>query len=263
MVEKIGVIGGNGWLGGALIQSAVSRGAVDAARLWVSSRSGSKGAIGSIGLNWARDNEELVARSDVVILSVPPARFPDLRLDLSSKLVISVMAGVNSARIAAQTRAKRIVRSLPNAAAAIGKSFTPWHASPEVSAADRALVQRFFDATGEGAEVPLEAHIDYLTGMTGSGAAFPALLAEALVADAVARGLPHDFAARAAKGVVCSASQLLANADTAAIVQEMIDYKGVIAAALQAMLTNGFKQAVAAGMEAAVEKTAMMGKAGP
>jgi pyrroline-5-carboxylate reductase len=96
--------------------------------------------------------------------------------------------------------------------------------------------------------------------MTGSGAAFPALLAQSMIAHAVAQGLPPAFAKRAAKGVVAGASQLLAgeNGDPAQIVQAMIDYRGTTAAALQAMMDRGFTGSVAAGLEAAAAKAAAM-----
>ena len=93
--------------------------------------------------------------------------------------------------------------------------------------------------------------------MTGSGAAFPALLTEALIAHAVSKGIPRDFAQKAAKKVVAGASQLFADpsVDTGAIIKEMIDYRGVVAAALQAMLDRGFREAVAAGLDAASART--------
>ncbi len=258
LTQRIGVIGGNGWLGGALIRAAVEKGVVDPALLTVSSRSQNRGVISSIPLHWTNDNAELVERSDVVFLSVRPQNFNELDIDLSDKLAVSVMAGVSCAAIAAKTGASRIGRSMPNAAAAIGQSFTPWFASPQVGADDKALVHAFFQASGESAEAPEESHIDYCVGLTGSGAAFPALLAEALIGEAVAQGLPRDFAVRAAKGVLCGATQLFRgpDADTAAIVREMIDYRGTTAAALQAMLDNGFNDAVASGLRAAAKKAA-------
>jgi pyrroline-5-carboxylate reductase len=144
----------------------------------------------------------------------------------------------------------------PNAAAAIGQSFTPWFATSEVTREGRAVVQAFLQPSGEAAEVVEESHIDYCAGLTGSGAAFPALLAEAMIAHAASRGIPRDFAQRAARRVVSGASQLFAGAsgDTGAIVKEMIDYKGIVAAALQAMLDRGFAEAVAAGLDAASAK---------
>lgn len=255
---RIGIVGGNGWLGSAIAQAAVASGAIEPARLTVSGRSDRRGAADIPGVRWTRDNNELVEHADAVILSVRPDQFPAVRIDARGKLVISVMAGITAETIAKRTRSDEIVRSIPNAAAAIRRSFTPWFATAPVSAENRRLVQTLFEACGEAAEVPLESHIDYCVGMTGSGAAFPALLAEALIAHAVSRGLPRDFAARAAKGVVAGASQLFANedADTAAIVKEMIDYRGTTAGALQAMLDGGFNRAVADGLEAASMKAA-------
>ena len=217
---RIGIIGGNGWLGGALIRAAVSTGTVDPARLTISCRSGGKGSIADIAAHWTQDNSELVARSDVVVLSVRPSQFRELKVNLREKLVLSVMAGIPCKAIAELTRATNIVRSMPNAAAAIGQSFTPWFATPAVSGTDKALVHAFFQASGEAVEVSEEGHVDYCTGMTGSGAAFPALLTEALIAHAVSKGIPRDFAQKAAKKVVAGASQLFADpsVDTGAIV---------------------------------------------
>ena len=258
--QRIGVIGGNGWLGSALIRAAVDRGVVALEQLTVSSRSDNTGAINDLPVHWTHDNRELVQRSDIVILSVRPAEFDDVSIDLSNKLAVSVMAGVSCATISGKTNATRVVRAIPNAAAAIGQSFTPWFASPQVGARDKAVVQSFFEASGEAVEAPEESHIDYCVVLTGSGAAFPALLAEALIAEAVAQGLPRDFAIRAAKGVLCGASQLFhgSETDTAEIVREMIDYKGTTAAALLAMKENGFDQAVAAGLQAAAKKATMI-----
>lgn len=253
---RIGIIGGNGWLGNAIAQAAVASGAIRAERLTLSGRSELSAAAQIPGARWTRDNAELVENSDVVVLSVRPEQFSGVSINAGGKLVISVMAGVTAQTIAERTGATEIVRSIPNAAAAIRRSFTPWFATPPVTADNKALVQKLFDACGEGAEVPQESHIDYCVAMTGSGAAFPALLTEALAMHAAGQGLPRDFAARAAKGVVVGASELFAgdDADTAAIVQEMIDYRGTTAAALQTMIDQGFNKAVAAGIEAATAK---------
>lgn len=261
---RIGIVGGNGWLGNAIAQAAVASGAIRAELLTLSGRSELSAAAQIPGARWTRDNAELVENSDVVVLSVRPDQFPGVSIDASGKLVISVMAGVTAQTIAERTGATEIVRSIPNAAAAIRRSFTPWFATPPVTAGSKALVQKLFDACGEGAEVPQESHIDYCVAMTGSGAAFPALLTEALAIHAAGQGLPRDFAARAAKGVVAGASGLFAadDADTAAIVQEMIDYRGTTAAALQTMLDQGFNQTVAAGIEAATAKAEALAAGG-
>lgn len=261
---RLGIIGGNGWLGSAIAKAAVESGLVAAINLTLSSRTEIATTAKISGSYWTKNNQELVERSNVVILSIRPGQFGAVQIDARGKLVISVMASVPAKAISEQTGATDVVRTIPNAAAAIRESFTPWYATPSVSAKDRDVVQRLFGACGEAAEVSRESDIDYCVGLTGSGAAFPALLAEAMIAHATQQGLSQEFAQRAAKSVVARASQLFTadDCDTKIIVQEMIDYRGTTAAALEAMLGHGFKEAIAVGLDAAAAKAAAMGRAG-
>jgi pyrroline-5-carboxylate reductase len=251
--RRIGIVGGRGWLGGAIAEAIVASGRIDPARLTLSSRSDRPAAGAIRGAYLTKDNDELVERSDVVFLSVRPDQFPDLRISAKDKLVISVMAAVTAQKIADLTGAVEIIRSMPNAAAAIRQSFTPWYATPAVTTENKDVARSLFEALGDAAEVPLESHIDYCAGMTGSGAAFPALLARAMIEHAVSQGLPLEFAERAATGVVAGASQLLRAPQASAIeiVKEMLDYRGTTAAALQTMIDRGFIDTVHAGLEAA------------
>lgn len=261
--QRVGIIGGNGWLGSAIAQAAVTTGTLAASSLLLSGRTRKTLDPSLAEVEVIRDNQQLVERSDVVVLSVRPDQFGDVVIDARGKLVISVMAGVPADYIAARTGAREVVRAIPNAAASLGQSFTPWFATEPVSAQSKRVVQALFDACGEAAQVPEERFIDYCVGMTGSGAAFPALLAQAMEMHAVAQGLPAEFARRAALGVVVAASQLLAapGSNPATVVQEMIDYKGTTAAALSSMLEQGFARAVGSGLHAASAKASAMSKA--
>ena len=84
-----------------------------------------------------------------MVLSVRPDQFPGVHIAALGKLVISVMAGVPARAIEERTGAGEVVRAIPNAAAAIRRSFTPWYATPPVSAANKQLVQALFEACGK------------------------------------------------------------------------------------------------------------------
>src|SRR5215510_11976174 len=230
----LGIIGGNGWLGHAMARAALAAGGWQPSRLMLSCRSERRGPTELPGVRWTRDNQELVDGSQLVVISVRPEQFPAVRIDARGKLIVSVMAGVPVETLAKATRAERIVRAMPNAAMTIGKSYTPWFASPAVLSGDKQQVQALFESCGTAEEVPREADIDYMTGLTGSGPAFPALLADAMIAHALARGLRPDLARRAVLGVVVGASQLLADdaCDPAALIRTFIGYRGTTAAAL-------------------------------
>jgi pyrroline-5-carboxylate reductase len=261
---RLGIIGGNGWLGRAIGHAILNAGLVEATALTLSCRSGLSASFADWPqVQWTADNQELVRRSQVVIISVRPEQFPAVAIDAQDKLVISVMAGVSVETLLARTGSNRIVRAMPNAAAEIGRSYTPWFRTTAVSDAQRALVQTLFESCGTADEVETEAAIDYLTALSGSGPAFPALLADAMIGHALSHGLPQAVARRAVEGVVCDASQLLKGAQIppGETVRTFMDYKGTTDAGLRAMQDAGFVEAVHAGLSAAAAKAATMAEA--
>lgn len=258
---RIGVIGGNGWIGGALARGMVDAGLLPPALLTLSCRSAPPAWLP--GATWTHDNQALVDRADVVILSVRPQDWPHINISANAKLVVSVMAGVPLAAIAARSGAARVARALPNAAADVGKSYTPWTASPAVTAADRAIIRSIFNTCGVEDEAPREADIDYLTGHSGTGPAYPALLATAMMRDAIAHGLPETMARRAVVGVLIGAGRIFEQTgeNPADTVAAFVNYRGVTAAAIEAMLAGGFQDLVSAGLAAAFAKASSLGLA--
>jgi pyrroline-5-carboxylate reductase len=204
---KIGVIGGAGWLGGAIAEALLDANIVDAPNLAMSYRSQKPERIPDAF--WTKDNQALVDRSDFVIVSVRPEDWHQLKADAKGKLVISVMAGIRLASLCEHHNCARVVRTLPNAAAEMRKSYTPWIATGDVDEEDRAIVRKILSACGLEDEVRTEAELDYLTGLSGSGPAFPALLAQTMMNDAVAFGLDARIARRAVNTVFVGAGRLL------------------------------------------------------
>ena len=258
--SRIGVIGGAGWLGGAIAAAVLDAGVADPRDLTLSYRSTRRDRFPQAF--WTQDNQALIDRSDVIILSIRPADWADLKVDADGKLVISVMAGIRLSALCGQLRTRRVIRTLPNAAAEVRKSYTPWIATNEVSDADRAIVRTILDACGIQDEVRTEAEIDYLTGLTGSGPAFPALLAEAMMVDAIAHGLDRKVAHRAVNTVLVGTGRMLEQHDVcpADTVQTFLDYRGTTAAAIEAMTVAGFATSVSAGLGAALERSIEMGE---
>lgn len=251
---KVGIIGGGGWLGRAVGGALLEQGVLAPEGLLLSSRSGRvEGFDAWPGVRVTADNHQLAEQADIIVLSVRPEQFAAVTVEAAEKLVVSFMAGISLATLRERTGSTRIIRAMPNAAAQIGRCYTPWFATPAVSAADKAFTRAMFEACGSTDEVGSEAQLDYLSGLVGTGAAYPALLAEALLNHALARGVPRHIAENAVRGVVVEASQLLGRDGMAPaeMLKAMLDYRGVTAAGLQAMLDGGLRQAVDAGLDAA------------
>ncbi|MFZ1471223.1 MAG: pyrroline-5-carboxylate reductase dimerization domain-containing protein [Paracoccaceae bacterium] len=254
---RVGIIGGTGWLGGALGRALIARAVVSAGDLVILNRSGAR-EYSCHPVVWAADLADLVARVDVVVISVRPGDWPALGLIAPGRLVISFMAGVDMAALAAC--GGRVVRAMPNAAAEVAASYTPWVAGPRVTAADRASVARVLGAIGPQEELPDEGQITLMTALSGAGPAFPALMATAMLRFLTDRGVAAETAARAVDGTVCASARLLEGrmAEAPAMVQTFIDYAGTTCAGLQAAEAAGFSQALQEGLQAAVEKALLM-----
>ncbi|MBB4219199.1 pyrroline-5-carboxylate reductase [Rhizobium sp. BK212] len=258
---RIGIIGGGGWLGGAIAGSILDAGLVGPRNLSLSYRSEPPRRFPNSFLT--TDNQELADRSDVILLAVRPADWHALEFDAGGKLVISVMAGIRLDTLSGRHNTDRVVRALPNAAAEVTRSYTPWTGASDVTEDDRAVVRAIFQACGSEDEVGGESDIDYLTGLSGSGPAFPALLAAAMMSDAVTHGLPAEIAQRAVNTVMTGAGRLLERRDECPddVVQTFLAYRGTTAAAIEGMRAAGFDASVAKGLSAAFKKSVSMGDA--
>lgn len=248
----IGILGGNGWMGSALGRNALASGLVAPENLIVST-SRREWAYNHWPAVTAESPEHLAHRSDILILSVRPEDFSRLSLNARGKLVISVMAKVSIDAIREKTGSTRIVRSMPNAAAEFQRSYTPWLASKEVDEPQKRWLQSFFRASGAEDEIHCEQDLDYLTALTGSGPAFPALIANILIEHATSRGLTEAQANKAVLTAMDGAIQVLQRGPDSPdqLVHRFLSYGGTTTEGLKTMQAHGLRTALHEGIEAA------------
>ena len=256
---RLGIVGATGWLGSALGRRVLDTGLVPPSDLVLLNRSGPRPEYhGRTDVTWAPNLADLVARAEVVVLSVRPEDLPGLALSAPDRLVVSFLAGVPLAALA--PTGGRVVRAMPNAAAERGRSYTPWLAGAKVTQADRALVRALLSTIGTEDEVRDESHIDLLTALSGSGAAYPALMAAAMLAHAEAAGLPEQIARHAVEAVVCDGADLLrGRIETAPeLLHAYRAYRGTTEAGLDAAEASGFSRAIDEALRAATAKATGM-----
>lgn len=257
----IGIVGATGWLGGALGRNLLGSGRVTADRLVLLNRRGPTDDYADWpGVTWARDAATLAASCDVVVLAVRPEDFPPAGLALRGRLVLSFMAGVPLDLLSRTYPGNRFARAMPGGGATAGRAHVPWVGERGLGASDAALVGHLLAALGAVDRVATEDELDYLTALSGSGAAYPALMAEAMLADARARGVSEEVALRAVTSVVCHAPELMRNgaADAAGLIEAYRAYRGPTAAGLDAAVAAGFAEAVFAALRAAAGRAAAM-----
>lgn len=256
-MTMLGVIGGGGWLAGALLRPALADGIVKPQELVLSSRSGViSGFSAWPGVHMTTDNAVLADAADIVMLSVRPADLGAIELDLRGRLVISVMAGVAADEITQRFGARRIIRAMPNACAEQRQSFTPWFSTDDVREEEADFAEAFFSASGRAHYVLSEDKIDYFTALTGSGPAFPALFADAMIRHAIESGIDPETADIAVRQLFLGAATQIAGLrqTPADIVDLFMDYRGTTAAGLSAMMEANLAHAVFRGLDAAYRR---------
>ncbi|WP_196257917.1 pyrroline-5-carboxylate reductase [Pelagibacterium limicola] len=124
-------------------------------------------------------------------------------------LVLSIAAGISIARFQLGLGTDRIVRTMPNTPAQLGKGITGAVAADAVTGEDRALAEALLSAAGDVVWLDDESQIDALTAVSGSGPAYVFHLVEALAGAGEKQGLDAGQAMRLARQTIIGAAALL------------------------------------------------------
>ena len=159
-------------------------------------------------------NAELPADPAVLMIAVKPqmmqAALPQVaRFGGGGTLVLSVAAGTPIAAYeAAFGPGTRVIRSMPNTPAAVGKGITAIIGNAAATPADHDTAEGLLSAIGQVVRLEIEDQIDAVTGVSGSGPAYIFYMIDALAAAGEAEGLPRDMAMQLAKATVAGAGAL-------------------------------------------------------
>lgn len=156
-------------------------------------------------------------QADVIIIAVKPQGFGELaesiEIDLSEKLVISIMAGIGIDKIKAALKTEKIVRTLPNLALKVGQSITIWKAAGEISAKEKAIVKEILKAFGKEMEVDDESKISSIGVVSGCGPGFFAYFGEQMVRFLVKDGLSIEEAEKVARQTLIGTGEVVKKND--------------------------------------------------
>lgn len=252
LTTSIGIVGGSGMLGSAILAALLDRGGYQGGDVWVSNSRGIPSATEvQLGVHVTDNTQALADACDIIILCVPPDRFFDLTLVAKDKLIMSVMAGVTIETLAQRTGADRVIRAMSSPAASIGLAYSPWMSSENVTSHDRKTAQKIFESCGKTDEVFDEDHLDHFTAMTGPVPGFVGYIAQVMVDHAVDQGIAPDVADRAIRQLFLGSATLMAESSLspAQHVQAMIDYDGTTAAGLKFMMHSPLSEILANGLK--------------
>lgn len=246
-------------MGTAIIEGALRSGLLQASQVTAVDRDQSRcDAMAALGCHTATDAAAL-SSCTTVLLAVRPQDFGALGDALCStqdRLAVSVMAGLASQTIAtAMGPNTRVVRTMPNTAASIGKAVTGIAPGPGATDADFAVATALLESVGRTVAVD-EDQMHAVTAVSGSGPAYVYLLAEAIEAEARAMGLRDDQINELLRGMLLGAATLFDSDGRApATLRAAVTTPGgTTEAGLVAMRDAGFVEAVRAGVRAACRR---------
>ncbi|WP_425147869.1 pyrroline-5-carboxylate reductase [Deinococcus sp.] len=203
-----------------------------------------------------------------VLLSVQPRTLPEISGWLSAPLpsgvgrgYISTLAGVSTETLAQRLGTRRVVRAMPSLAATIGQAQTALSAPLEArEAGDLDFARELFGAVGQVYE--LGEHLMHaFTGMSASGPAYLAVVAESLADGGVRMGLPRALAQElAARLLSCSGELLLSRAHPGLLKDEVASPGGTTIAGLEALEAAGVRGGLIAAVVAATRRSMELGK---
>lgn len=120
----------------------------------------------------AEDNKDLVKRVDVVIIAVKPQDFSgtlkEIRSAIKGKLLISIAAGISTGYIESVLGEIRVIRTMPNMPARIGKGTTCLCKGKFATDQDLDYSRALFENLGVSLIIP-ENMMDEATAVSGSG----------------------------------------------------------------------------------------------
>jgi pyrroline-5-carboxylate reductase len=171
------------------------------------------------GARWTSDLNEVVRRSDLIVLAIKPQHFPDvlpgLREASRDKLFLSLAAGLTLDKIRGWLDpTARVARAMPNTPVQIGAGASVFAGGPDVGETGSALIERVLSASGRAWQVE-ESQIDAVTALSGSGPAYVFHFIDALLRGGIALGLPEELARGLALQTVLGSAQLAAESPLA------------------------------------------------
>jgi len=262
---SLAVIGG-GRMGEAIIGGLIASGIIEAARITVVEPTADRRAdlakrfaVATFG-----DGADALP-ADVVILAVKPQVIDAVATALSDKLastlVVSIAAGVSSARLEALLPdSSAVVRVMPNTPALVGEGMSVVSGGSNPTAEQVDLVRALFAALGE-AIVLDERYQDAATAISGSGPAYFALVIDALSRAGVRHGLPRDVAQALAVQTMRGTAELLDATGTSPsdLMDGVSSPGGTTIAALEVLEARAVRAAVADAVSANVARAKELG----
>ena len=260
VLGRLGIIGfGN--MGSAITKGLVDNGLFMASDIHVHDIDVKKQAKAKAAGHFIHTSiKELSKSSNSIIISVKPKDVIDVVKELvdipKDMLIISVAAGVSLKTIESVLVDRPVVRVMPNTPCMVGAGVCVLARGSKVKNSHIEKVTSIMRSIGFVSELP-ETLMDAVTGLSGSGPAYVAIIIDALADGGVKVGLPRDTALKlAAQTVFGTAKMILEKRLHPALLRDMVASPGgTTIEGISVLETSGIRAALIDAVEAAAKKS--------
>ena len=258
-------IAGYGNMGAAIVRGLVSAGVFAADEMAVydpssaacdSARTDGLAVLGTPG--------EIGDSCDIGIVAVKPKMVADVVAQIAAStgriLIVSIAAGVTISALEKNASGHPVIRVMPNTPCQTGAGASAVSRGTNAADSDVDSALKIMGALGLAVEVPEEL-MDAVTGLSGSGPAYVALVIDALADGGVKAGLPRATALALAAQTVFGAAKMIRDESlTPSALRDMVASPGgTTIAGVAALESWGVRAAFIDAVEAATERSRELG----
>lgn len=145
-----------------------------------------------------KEKENGLKKADIVILLLEPKNLKEtlepFKKYLARKVIISMMAGVDIAKLSTITGSKKIVRVISNPPVLTHTGTHVLIASEQMDQLDKDVIEMLYSATGQTFWAASETQTDAIIALSGSGPAYFFYILDSMIKTGVSLGLDKQFA---------------------------------------------------------------------
>jgi len=211
--------------------------------------------------------EDCLPDADIVFIAVKPYHCEELFEKIKSmvnnqQIFVSLMAGVTIEKIQELLGVSKVVRTMPNLPAKVGKGVTSFTESDSVSRVELLMVRNLLDTTGESIHVKDEDFINKSTGISGSGPAYIFYFMQSMLEAAKKMGFSDNDSKVLVSNTFEGAVKLFNDSDLSpeTWMDRVASKGGTTRAALDSMDDNNVKELIKDAAYAAFNRAVELGE---
>lgn len=265
-----------GFIGGGNMAEALIKGILQGAKS-MEQRAGNKIIVSepreerrqyleeTYGVKTTDKNNDVVSASDIIILAVKPQNMEQILDEIKNsvtedKTVVSIAAGITLSYLQARLKTKKLIRVMPNTPALVQEGMSVMSLCDCFPDKDIAPVRGILMSIGKVLVMP-EKYMNAVTALSGSGPAFMAFFAEAMIEAGIKSGLSRGHASELVVQTLLGTAKILDTGLSPVELREMVTSPGgTTAAGLKVFNEKGLTDTVITAIEAAVKRADELGR---